>query len=977
MPRRPAHQTTRAVSQPALHRRAGSYRLSPKELAEKFPQLEILELLGQGGMGAVYKARQKQLDRLVALKILPPEIGRDPAFAERFTREARSMAKLSHQHVVTLYEFGHTEDGLYYFLMEFVDGTDLRHVIQTGELGTDETLAIVPQVCEALQYAHEEGIVHRDIKPENILLDKKGRVKIADFGLARLLDRPATSFTLTQAGQRMGTPHYMAPEQIQGAHEVDHRADIYSLGVVFYEMLTGQLPIGQFAPPSQKVQVDVRLDKVVLKSLAHEPERRYQHASEVKTDVETIAGQERMITRPFEHPDAEAVRQQVRRPAIGLLATGIVNWIGTGVVMFTLGYLELIPGYALLITGPGMLILSGFIFFAALKMMRLEAYRWALVAAILAMIVSPGNIIGLPFGVWALVVLTSSQVKAAFAGKKKVAESKTSEPKAKTSQRRFSRAAIVGACCIPFAVLLLIPPMVLTDPKPLRSSEFFNMMRDTTGGFVLVILFGLVGLATVFGTTILGIVSITHIRHSAGRLYGMGLALFDALLFPLLVIDGLIIWLVFFLASLPSGEFAYLLIPRHIPPGLILPAMMVCATVDIVIIHRAWRKANAGLERPQIQTGKAPLAGGTPLEQAKQELHDVNRQAESTGGAMSSTATSTVGRAWQQWWSERDRHTTKAIKAVLLVVYVICLLAFFGPHGSVQFPKGTFKYEVGFPSPWFTLEKYESGHSFFVTLSSAWIVAAVGFIACYAYWRIKRTEGSSLGRLDSPRAQGIIWAVFAIIAMSVGFVPLVIATIKSQSMIVTNDVPIPPDEPAAFTQWDGTQDKWILRPEGPALSDGFARISLELQPSQVQKFNEILQATYKEYQVLLEQHTQQDTDEDGHLITTITPFPKDITKLDERMWSELDPILNEKQQGLARLNLPLHPKRAVGTRSLHDRGIFGWGDHNFRIEIWRVGQWYHWIVRDESISPSPFPEQRQSELPEEFRRFWEKAGMDK
>ena len=262
----------------------------PKELAEKFPQLEILELLGQGGMGAVYKARQKQLDRLVALKILPPEVGQAEAFAERFTREARSLAKLNHPRIVSVFDFGQAADGLYYFIMEFIDGTDLRGVIEGGELKPAEALVIVPQICEALQYAHEEGIVHRDIKPENILLDKKGRVKIADFGLAKLLDKPAVAFTLTQPQERMGTPHYMAPEQIEGAHEVDHRADIYSLGVVFYEMLTGQLPLGQFAPPSQKVQVDVRLDKVVLKSLAHEPERRYQHASEVKTDVETIIG---------------------------------------------------------------------------------------------------------------------------------------------------------------------------------------------------------------------------------------------------------------------------------------------------------------------------------------------------------------------------------------------------------------------------------------------------------------------------------------------------------------------------------------------------------------------------------------------------------------------------------------------------------------------------------------------------------------
>ena len=177
--------------------------------------------------------------------------------------------------------------------MEFIDGTDLRRVIRSGALSPDEALAIIPQICEALQFAHEEGIVHRDVKPENILLDKKGRVKIADFGLAKLLDRPATVYTLTQAGQRMGTPHYMAPEQIEHPGQVDHRADIYSLGVVFYEMLTGELPLGMFAPPSKKVQVDVRLDRVVLHSLEKEPERRYQHASEVKTDVETISAESR------------------------------------------------------------------------------------------------------------------------------------------------------------------------------------------------------------------------------------------------------------------------------------------------------------------------------------------------------------------------------------------------------------------------------------------------------------------------------------------------------------------------------------------------------------------------------------------------------------------------------------------------------------------------------------------------------------
>jgi predicted Ser/Thr protein kinase len=258
------------------------------ELARLFPQLEIIELLGVGGMGAVYKARQPALDRFVALKILPEHAGADPGFAERFTREARALARLSHSNIVAVYEFGQA-NGLHYFIMEYVDGLSLRQLEQAGKLSTRQALQIIPQICEALQFAHDEGIVHRDIKPENVLLDKKGRVKIADFGLAKILGHEPEAFRLTGAGDLMGTPHYMAPEQIEHPQTVDHRADIYSLGVVFYEMLTGELPLGKFAPPSRKVEVDVRLDEVVLHALEKEPELRYQHASDVKTDVETIS----------------------------------------------------------------------------------------------------------------------------------------------------------------------------------------------------------------------------------------------------------------------------------------------------------------------------------------------------------------------------------------------------------------------------------------------------------------------------------------------------------------------------------------------------------------------------------------------------------------------------------------------------------------------------------------------------------------
>jgi hypothetical protein len=277
---------------------------TPQELAPHFPQLEILELLGQGGMGMVYKARQVRLDRLVALKIMPREPGRDPAFAERFAREARALARLTHPRIVGVHDFGES-GGWFYLLMEYVDGVNLRGLLSHGQLKPAEALRIVPQICEALQYAHEGGIVHRDIKPENILLDRGGNVKIADFGLAKLLGATTSDFTLTGSRQVVGTLRYMAPEQMEKPLEVDHRADIYSLGVVFYEMLTGELPLGRFAPPSQKAQVDHRLDEVVLRALEKQPEQRYQRASEVKTDVELLSGtRDRALTgsMPGRHP---------------------------------------------------------------------------------------------------------------------------------------------------------------------------------------------------------------------------------------------------------------------------------------------------------------------------------------------------------------------------------------------------------------------------------------------------------------------------------------------------------------------------------------------------------------------------------------------------------------------------------------------------------------------------------------------------
>ena len=281
------------------------------QLAALFPSLDIIELIGSGGMGAVYKARQRGLDRIVALKVLPAEFGHDVKFALRFTREARTLAKLNHPNIVGLYEFG-SVDETYYFLMEYIEGATLRDAVAARELSSRHALHIVPHLCDALQYAHDQGVIHRDIKPENILMDVNGAVKIADFGLSRILGTDGQQPPLTATHQVMGTPRYMAPEQLEGAHNVDHRADIYSLGVVIYEMLTGELPIGRFAAPSKKVAIDVRLDEVVLRTLEKEPQRRYQQASQIKSDVQSITSSENPGYAPTEIEGTAATKMADR-----------------------------------------------------------------------------------------------------------------------------------------------------------------------------------------------------------------------------------------------------------------------------------------------------------------------------------------------------------------------------------------------------------------------------------------------------------------------------------------------------------------------------------------------------------------------------------------------------------------------------------------------------------------------------------------
>ncbi len=289
---------------------------SPEDLAGLMPRYEIIRLIGRGGMGAVYEARQVDLGRRVALKILPPELGANAAFAERFRREAQALGRLEQQNILEIYEFGESAAGHLYFSMQYVDGGDLGSRLKQGPLPQGEALRMVKEICAALETAHAEGIIHRDIKPSNILLTEEGTVKVADFGIALLDDQPKERLTYT--GIAVGTMEYAAPEQAAGT-AVDTRSDLYSVGVICYEVLTGQLPRGIFDPSSKvNAEVDPAVDSVVHTAMQNDPARRFQSATDFRAALHR-SGEKKV------HPS----RWKLQAAAAALLlalGAGIFHW---------------------------------------------------------------------------------------------------------------------------------------------------------------------------------------------------------------------------------------------------------------------------------------------------------------------------------------------------------------------------------------------------------------------------------------------------------------------------------------------------------------------------------------------------------------------------------------------------------------------------------------------------------------------------
>lgn len=738
-------------------------------LSSSFPQFELIELLGQGGMGAVYKARQKSLDRLVAIKIIHPVAAQESGFSQRFAREARALARLNHNHIVAIYDFGEFRLAttgsesptfpMFYFVMEYVEGTTLRRLMDTRSVPPQQALAMITQICDALQFAHDEGIVHRDIKPENILVElrpKRGRsvdsnnelalphqgappdiysvrIKIADFGLAKLLgDESREAWTLTGTHQVMGTPRYMAPEQMEGSRTVDHRADIYSLGVVFYELLTGETPLGHFDPPSKKAAIDIRIDQVVLRSLAREPDRRYQHASDVKTDIDSIR-QMAAVSPPFVQSQPEAlvpsIPQQTSSSKPGAAANDheIRYFLAFGLLLtlFALIVLGMVvaPSTWLLMSLSIPWFAIGVCYIYAEELSARER-RQAVVLGV-SFLISAGLIgwqVGLQKSGWPLIALPvivlsfclgaalGRGVKDINSPANAVAEKPAQEAqkKSQTKKEQKEAAALLekvqtSAWFVGFVGAARTLDFLPTAPKLINA--LFHRGSETIADPATV-LFQLTG-----PIILLGAVAMYHCRHFAWAIVASGLCLATSNFVPIII-------------SISSLSTLY---DRKV-------------------------RALFGLEvgDDQSQLSNNPSTGRT-LPAGKRFIQD-----------------------WTIWWQGRDASIVAVVQLTLAVISGICLVAFLSfireisPH--VENDRWV-SHRIGVPQPWFTLET-KNGPTFSTSYQIhgnplAWLVPMLGIACAYACWQLAKAREPFSDPWYRPGTIIVLWAVLACI--DVGF----------------------------------------------------------------------------------------------------------------------------------------------------------------------------------------------------------------
>ena len=597
-------------------------------------------------MGYVYKARQTKLDRLVALKILPGHLADEPSFRERFEREARVLAKLQHPLIVGVYDFGDVTVGaspIFFLMLEYVDGVNLREAMRAGRFTPEQALAVVPQVCDALQYAHSKGVLHRDIKPENILLDTEGRVKIADFGIAKVLDpyldgpdqsndpgRVSESemavTRLTATGSVLGTPLYMAPEQMISPNAVDHRADIYSLGVVFYEMLTGELPMGRFAPPSAKSrsdrQIDLRIDEIVMRALAKERELRQQSAGEMKSEVETVSATRGQVRATDPTREKRATPAEHSAPGPGgdlgktLLALLIIGFLGVA-----------IPAIAFAVVAP-IVFVNAIIFGIATNELGSTAPAFVICAVFDLMLIS---------AIWRIWLKDFSPRRAGAFLRRLIhpddppsRRRPVEDPQQQQTEHRISGGGgwlALGALLV--GMVLCVLPMVAVRTETRRDAETvdFNnstITQNTRGAYpiehvtnvtVQPAVPSVVAVCLAVGLTVAGAVipivlgwrHLLRLRHHQRR-EGIIPALIAAWFLPLILLDILTVYLIFqplepLRHQVASHDYAaWMVLMRYL-------AGLVCLMVDGVIVAATWHwVTQTPFSRGDGRSGTGPVA---------------------------------------------------------------------------------------------------------------------------------------------------------------------------------------------------------------------------------------------------------------------------------------------------------------------------------------------------------------------------------
>jgi serine/threonine-protein kinase len=262
---------------------------------DRIDDYEIIEKIGQGGVAEIYRGRQHSLDREVAIKLLSERATIDSDIVSRFEQESRIVAGLNHPNIVHVIDRG-LDRKRYYFVMDYVDGTDFKTILSRKSYSLEQNIDVVVQALKALDYAHNNGIIHRDIKPSNILIDRRGHVLVADFGIAQILDKD--TIDQTQTGMVMGTLAYMSPEQKVSSRDIDRTSDIYSVGVILYEILTTRKPMGNFKPPSEIASgVPIKLDDIVMKCLEQDRKDRFQTAVELKDFLLSVMHDTNVVSR--------------------------------------------------------------------------------------------------------------------------------------------------------------------------------------------------------------------------------------------------------------------------------------------------------------------------------------------------------------------------------------------------------------------------------------------------------------------------------------------------------------------------------------------------------------------------------------------------------------------------------------------------------------------------------------------------------